>query len=286
MEPTESRADIVECGCSVGELGELVRGIPLALLAATELEAAPLLSRGTLQRRLFVAGSPWSLLSLPQVSASSSQRVLVIVSGYDKANTAHALTCLLQVSRPRLVLQFGIAGGFGSAGLGVGDLVVPSVEIYGDTGSSSPQGWLSTEAFGLPVAQVAGRTYWNSFPLEAALVARAAKLLSEGTWPESTPLVASGPAVTVSQVSGRREEAETLAGRWDALIESMEGAAAAHICALYRVPFLEVRAVSNLVGDRDRAAWDIPGAAERAAEAAALLAGRLPVILDEEVGRS
>ena len=44
----------------------------------------------------------------------------------------------------------------------------------------------------------------------------------------------------------------------------MEGAAAAHVCAMHDVPFLEVRGVSNLVEDRDRAAWRIAEAADAA----------------------
>ena len=48
----------------------------------------------------------------------------------------------------------------------------------------------------------------------------------------------------------------------------MEGAAAAHICALYGTPFLEVRGISNLVGDRDRAAWEVRRAVAAASWAA------------------
>ena len=49
----------------------------------------------------------------------------------------------------------------------------------------------------------------------------------------------------------------------------MEGAAAAHVCALHDVPFLEVRGVSNLVEDRNRNEWKIAEAAA-AAQAVAL----------------
>ena len=38
----------------------------------------------------------------------------------------------------------------------------------------------------------------------------------------------------------------------------MEGAGAAHVALLYDLPFLEIRAVSNLVGDRDKRRWDLP----------------------------
>jgi futalosine hydrolase len=54
---------------------------------------------------------------------------------------------------------------------------------------------------------------------------------------------------------------DELHARFDALCESMEGAAAAQICALYGIPFLEVRGISNLVEDRNRAAWRLAEAA-------------------------
>jgi futalosine hydrolase len=55
----------------------------------------------------------------------------------------------------------------------------------------------------------------------------------------------------------------------------MEGAAAAHVCALYGVPFLELRGISNMVGDRDRSTWLIDQAAETAGRAALVLAAAL-----------
>jgi futalosine hydrolase len=55
----------------------------------------------------------------------------------------------------------------------------------------------------------------------------------------------------------------------------MEGAAAAHVCALYRLPFLEVRGISNLVEDRDRERWRIPLAAGAAQQAVGRLAAGL-----------
>ena len=80
----------------------------------------------------------------------------------------------------------------------------------------------------------------------------------------------------MSQVTGRDDEAAGLVARWGRpLVESMEGAAAAHVCALYGVPFLEVRGISNLVGDRDRAAWDVEGAAARAGARSPAIAARL-----------
>ena len=75
---------------------------------------------------------------------------------------------------------------------------------------------------------------------------------------------ATGRFLTLSQVTGARDAADALFERWGGICESMEGAAAAHVCAIHDVPFLEVRGISNLLVDRDRAAWRIDEAAAAA----------------------
>ena len=67
-----------------------------------------------------------------------------------------------------------------------------------------------------------------------------------------SPAVLAGPFVTSSTVTGTDEEARLMASAGARVAESMEGAAAAHVCALFGVPFLELRGISNVVGDRDR----------------------------------
>jgi futalosine hydrolase len=42
--------------------------------------------------------------------------------------------------------------------------------------------------------------------------------------------------------------------------ESMEGAAFLYVCRKMKMPCLQIRAVSNYVGDRDKSRWDIDGA--------------------------
>jgi futalosine hydrolase len=197
----------------------------------------------------------------------------VAISGCDKANAAHTLTCLLQAMEPapELVLQAGIAGALPAAGQGrgahPGDIVLATKEIYADTGSSSPGGWLSAEELGLSIAHVDGHEFGNTFDLDRRLVGAAASMLRRAWAGSSSPRVVSGPCVTVSRISGLRNEGEELARRWGALAESMEGAAAAHICALYGVPFLEIRGISNMVVDRDRASWKVEEAVAAAGKA-------------------
>jgi len=282
------------CDLGAQELSELLRGVGLVLAAPTLPELAPLRAALRDAEPLEVAGKPWWLGHLAPRGAGAAARVLVVLTGYEKANVAHALTSVLQSGRPRAVILSGVGGGFAQAGVDVGDLVVVEREAYGDTGAWSAEGdWLSAEELGLPLAEVAGRPLWNEFPLDAALARRAHDLLQELVWEaedrEAVPAesrrglraearvdgseaVHRGLGVTNSTACGTVAGAERLWKRWQPLVESMEGAAAAHICLLYGVPLVELRGISNLVGPRDRSSWQLEAAAERSGRAAVAVA--------------
>jgi len=209
---------------------------------------------------------------------------VLAITGCDKANAAHSLTCLLlaMYPAPALVLQVGVAGAFLGRGEArhpvVGDVVLATEEIYSDTGSSSPAGWHSAAELGLPIARVDGTDTGGRFPLDEGVVRAAVQTLERmfsERRPEERPAVFAGPCVTTSRITGTKVEAEAISRRWDPLAESMEGAAAAQVCSLHRIPFLEVRGISNLVVDRDRGSWETPRAAEVAGAAALALAAAL-----------
>jgi futalosine hydrolase len=46
------------------------------------------------------------------------------------------------------------------------------------------------------------------------------------------------------------------------VVESMEGAALHYICLMERIPFLQIRSVSNVLGDRDKNRWKLNEARE------------------------
>lgn len=88
--------------------------------------------------------------------------------------------------------------------------------------------------------------------------------------------VVQGPFITVSAVTGSLEKADALSDAFSPVMESMEGAAAAHVAALYQVPMVEVRAASNRVGDRDKTRWNIPAAVKTVADICDLLLDKVP----------
>jgi len=155
------------------------------------------------------------------------------------ASTATALTAAALDGTPYdLVVCAGIAGGF-PPDAPVGSLVVADEITAADLGAETSDGFL-------PVTELGFGTVTHRPP--SALVRDIA-----------TATGARGGAVlTVSTVTGTAARAEELRARHPhALAEAMEGFGVAEAAAAHHVPVLELRAVSNPVGPRDRAAWRI-----------------------------
>lgn len=204
------------------------------------------------------------------------QRIALLHTGVGKSNAAAATTALLEHYRPSAIVLTGCAGAYAGSGLGVGDLAVASEEIFGDEGVATADGFLDMAALGFPLARVGEQTYYNRFPLDAQLRGRALPLIETAAQAAHRRL-ASGAFITVSSCSGTLADGTQLGERWGGLCENMEGAAVAQTCALYDVPLLEVRGISNLVEDRDLSRWDLRGAARLAQTAVeSLLSGWTP----------
>ena len=229
------------------------------LLTATGLEQARLVEALTGAVTLAVYGRVW------RHGVCAGRDVDLVETGLGAVNTAHAVTRSLEAQSPDVVMQIGVAGAYVGGCLQVGDLAVAAEEVYGDLGVVTPDGWRPADESGIPLAVVEGTALFNRVPVDEALGRRAVEILRAS----DTGRVERGPFVTVQSCSGTvalgAERERRVPG---ALCESMEGAAAAHVCTLYGVPFVEVRGISNAVEDRDLSHWDLPLASRRAQEAA------------------
>ncbi|WP_369170232.1 futalosine hydrolase [Streptomyces sp. R28] len=170
------------------------------------------------------------------------------------ASTATALTTAALAGAPYgLVVSAGIAGGF-APHAPVGSLVVADEITAADLGAQTPDGFL-------PVTELGFGTVTHRPP--EALVREVAT--ATGARP--------GAVLTVSTVTGTAVRAAQLRERHpSALAEAMEGFGVAEAAAAHRTPVLELRAVSNPVGPRDRAAWRIGEALAALTEAFGKLA--------------
>jgi futalosine hydrolase len=64
-------------------------------------------------------------------------------------------------------------------------------------------------------------------------------------------------SVTVNTISTDKSRIQLLSGRYKAVLESMEGASLHYMGRDLTIPFIQIRAVSNYVGERDKSKWKI-----------------------------
>ncbi len=227
----------------------------IVVAAATAVEAQGLVA--ALKDPCGKRCGPWEAV----VGEVGAHRVAVVVTGVGKANTALALGAVLGHFQPKILISVGIGGAYPGAGLGTDGLAVATEEIYGDEGARTCQGMRGLRSLRLPSWKADGAVWYERLPVDPAL-AGALSEAARGVAPCRT-----GPFVTVSAVTGTALEARRLRRRYRAVCESMEGAAAAHAALAFGIRFGEIRGISNPVGPRDRRAWRIAEAADRAQQA-------------------
>ncbi|MER5637468.1 futalosine hydrolase [Kitasatospora sp. NPDC002227] len=224
---------------------------------------------------------------------ASGVEVDVLAGGVGPAAVAATTATALLQSPYDLVVSAGIAGGF-APHAPVGSLVVATELVAADLGADAPEGFLTVEELGFgrsrhtppPAAvslaaaalgaaaghpsddapgaaadQAAGDETATGAPAQRAAEGVAARGATDRPQPASAQrprTVVTGPVLTVSTVTGSAERAAELAGRHPgAAAEAMEGFGVAEAAGRFGLPVLELRAVSNAVGPRDRSAWRI-----------------------------
>ena len=223
---------------------------------------ASVFSEGTMfSSRLEIVGKPIAGHPVFYSGAVSGNRVVFGLSGIGKTNAAHAVTVLIEKFSPSCIVSFGIGGAYPASGLRVGDIAVAEKEVYADEGVLLKDGLHSFEITGIPLLKVRGRKYFNEFPADKRLSRLA---LKAGC---AIAFCKSGVFMTVSACTGTRRRAAELAAKFNPICENMEGAALAHICHIYGIPFIEIRGISNIVEDRNMAKWNIKLASENCQKA-------------------
>jgi futalosine hydrolase len=172
----------------------------------------------------------------------------LIRTGVGAVNAAHAVTLFLSTTGAREIVVCGVGGAYPSSGLRVGDVVCAETECYGDLGATTPSGFLDMKALGFPVVE-APIPLFNELPMHVFPVSRRARF------------------VTMTSCTGTERDAIAIETRTGGAVESMEGAAVAHVAHLHGVRVGEVRGISNMVTDRDTSAWRLKDAALAAQEA-------------------
>jgi futalosine hydrolase len=163
-----------------------------------------------------------------------------VITGVGLVSSTYHLQKAIAARAPDLVIQAGIAGCFDPS-LALGGLVAVSEEVIADLGVEETGRFRDLRDLGLLDP--------NEAPYRGGLLVNPhlARVNPLG-WP-----LARG--ISVSEISTRPERIRWYMEHYAPLVESMEGAALHYVCLQEKVPFLQVRALSNYVGERDKARW-------------------------------
>lgn len=188
-------------------------------------------------------------LSLDPLYAGESQRLKVQFhqSGVGMLASAVSLSRMVLEDKPDLVIQAGIAGCFDMS-QPLGKVVVISDESLADMGVQEDGKW--RDIFDLKLEKS------SYHPFE--------KRKLPNPWLSAYNLLKlpEVSAITINEISTDPDRIKQLIKKYNPVTESMEGAALHYVCREARVPFLQIRAISNYIGERNKANWDLKNAIE------------------------
>jgi len=167
-----------------------------------------------------------------------------LITGVGSLAASYALMRHIVRRKPDLIIQAGIAGCFTDRV--PGEVVVVEGEVLGDLGVWEEQAFKSLFDLGL-----SGN---NAFPFSNGLLMNPYEKLM------GLPSLEKVRGITVNEISTDKHRIGWYQQNLSPVVESMEGGSLHYICLQEGVPFIQIRAVSNRIGERDKTKWDIAAA--------------------------
>jgi len=138
-----------------------------------------------------------------------------------------------------LIIQAGIAGSF-NKDLPLGEVVLVKQDTFGDIGMEEKENFV-------PIFET-GFANKNEFPFTDGW------LINDSLINKQSGLKVV-KAITVNKVSDSELQKQQFILHFNADIETMEGAALHYVCLQENIPFIQLRSISNYVGERDKTKW-------------------------------
>lgn len=203
----------------------------ILLVAATRNEIEPFLSS-----RKGVASSITAV----------DHTIEFLITGVGMVATAFALGRHLAGNQYDLAINAGIAGSFDFS-IALGEVVLITEDLFAEQGAEDGEGFISLKELGLGENlqladgswQQADNTNPNNFNFKNLDQIRKVK------------------AITVNKVHGNEFSISQTLSRFNAQVESMEGAAFFYACNQSKTPCLQIRSISNYVERRNKEKWNI-----------------------------
>jgi futalosine hydrolase len=171
--------------------------------------------------------------------ATANSQVDVLITGVGVPSTIYHLQKRIQQVDYACIIQAGIAGSFNND-IDLGKVVVVQQDCFADLG-------MEEKGIFTPVFN-AGFANKDEFPFTDGWLVNSTEALLKTDLPKVK-------ALTVNKVSDSGLQKQQFVHTFNADVESMEGAALHYVCLLEKIRFIQIRSISNYVGERDKTKW-------------------------------
>jgi len=179
----------------------------------------------------------------------AGREAFLVVTGVGPVNAALEIGRVLGRFDVSGVVHVGLAGSFDADSAPLGSAVLASAEVFPEYGVAGDDGLALTDGdFAFAQRERGEQKIFQAIELKPDAAAATLGL--------SLPLgISRGTFLTVAGVTGTRRRALERKSRHGALAENMEGFALALAAFAENVPYIELRTISNDVGERDWSKW-------------------------------
>jgi futalosine hydrolase len=171
----------------------------------------------------------------------------IVITGIGSIATTYYLADFIFLNKPDFMIQAGICGSFTNK-LQPGQVVLIEEEVMGDLGVEEDNRF--HDIFDLGLLEPGKKPFSDK-----RLVNPYLSELKKFNLPEAR-------GITVNEITTRPERIKLLVDKYNCQTESMEGAAFHYTCLQANIPFLQLRAVSNEIGERNKRNWSMQEAIE------------------------
>ena len=200
-------------------------GKNILLIAATAKELSPFLE---------------SMRSNPK--QLSKRDIDILITGIGLTASTYQLSRQLNLKKYDVVIQAGVAGSFDLT-LPLGSVVVVKKDSIADQ-SVVELKKLKT-IFDLKLVPQDQHPYKNGWLKN----------------PDTDLMKLTGlrpvKGISVNQISTSKKMIDFYKDRFDPVTESMEGAALHYVCLMEKIPFVQLRSISNYIGERNKKNWNM-----------------------------
>ena len=163
----------------------------------------------------------------------------VLITGVGIASTTWSLTKQVNMKPPDLVIQAGLCGCFDHK-ITLGTVFTVKDDCFADLGVVEGKKWLSI--FDLELADPSTKPFTKGKLVNKSRVLKKINLKK-----------VSG--ITINEITTSPVRISLYKKKYGTMIESMEGAAMHYVCLRENIPFIQLRAVSNYAGERNKKNW-------------------------------